>query len=225
MVPVLLIAGSALAERGLWGKARQLLETAAAWVRYANRVKDYGVKYWEIGNESWLNNEIWKNPIAPATYAADLVTFIAAMGVLVLTFDDDRALRPRAVEFMEEIARWVEKFEPKAIIAERFQTRGNGGPLIEMVSVMLGLLAGKYETLPVKLITASTWKNAFNRRHQCDLREMYPDVLTPPHAFDSCLIGIYGLEYGTQQQLEYSPSQLMRMAERTSCLPLRKKKE
>lgn len=129
------------------------------------------------------------------------------------------------VKFMEEIARWVEKFEPKAIIAERFQTRGNGGPLIEMVSVMLGLLAGKYETLPVKLITASTWKNAFNRRHQCDLREMYPDVLTPPHAFDSCLIGIYGLEYGTQQQLEYSPSQLMRMAERTSCLPLRKKKE
>jgi beta-galactosidase len=57
----------------------QLIETAAAWVHYANKVKGYGVKYWEIGNESWLNNETWKNPIAPATYAADLIEFSRRM--------------------------------------------------------------------------------------------------------------------------------------------------
>ncbi|MCT4587001.1 MAG: hypothetical protein N4A71_04205 [Carboxylicivirga sp.] len=28
-------------------------ELAAAWVRYANLTKGYGVKYWEIGNEMW----------------------------------------------------------------------------------------------------------------------------------------------------------------------------
>ncbi|MGD9730371.1 MAG: hypothetical protein AB7V39_28910, partial [Nitrospiraceae bacterium] len=34
-------------------KAR-LLKTAVEWVRYANITKGYGVKYWEIGNESYL---------------------------------------------------------------------------------------------------------------------------------------------------------------------------
>ena len=32
------------------------MEFAAAWVRYANKVKKYGVKYWEIGNENWNND-------------------------------------------------------------------------------------------------------------------------------------------------------------------------
>ena len=31
------------------------IEHAAAWVRYANIKKGYGVKYWEIGNENWLD--------------------------------------------------------------------------------------------------------------------------------------------------------------------------
>jgi hypothetical protein len=56
-----------------------LLETAAAWVRYANGKKNYKVKYWEVGNESWLNNETWTNRIAPETYAADLVEFAKRM--------------------------------------------------------------------------------------------------------------------------------------------------
>ena len=30
------------------------LEHAAAWVKYANITKGYGVKYWEVGNENWL---------------------------------------------------------------------------------------------------------------------------------------------------------------------------
>lgn len=33
----------------------QWIESAAAWVRYANVRKKYGVKYWEIGNENWHN--------------------------------------------------------------------------------------------------------------------------------------------------------------------------
>lgn len=57
----------------------QLVETAAAWVRYANKKMNYKVKYWEIGNESWLNNETWTNSIAPATYAAELVEFSRRM--------------------------------------------------------------------------------------------------------------------------------------------------
>jgi len=38
--------------RGFSPSAQTLLETAVAWVRYANTVNGYGVKYWELGNES-----------------------------------------------------------------------------------------------------------------------------------------------------------------------------
>ena len=35
----------------------QWIESAAAWVRYANVKKKYGVRYWEIGNENWNNGK------------------------------------------------------------------------------------------------------------------------------------------------------------------------
>ncbi|MGE5527817.1 MAG: hypothetical protein ACM3X6_01565, partial [Patescibacteria group bacterium] len=47
---------------GAWVGRQDLIDTAAAWVRYANVVKGYGVKYWEIGNEAWdaldTNNQL-----------------------------------------------------------------------------------------------------------------------------------------------------------------------
>ena len=57
----------------------RLLENATRWVRYAKRAYPGAVKYWEVGNESWLNNETWTNRIPPETYAADLVDFAAGM--------------------------------------------------------------------------------------------------------------------------------------------------
>jgi len=56
----------------------QALETAVAWVRYANLTKGYNVRYWEIGNESWLSGYMGTSP-GSAQYAADLVTFSRAM--------------------------------------------------------------------------------------------------------------------------------------------------
>ena len=56
---------------------RQLLETAVQWVRYANITKGYGVKYWEIGNESYLESN--NGAAMAAQYAADLKEFSAAM--------------------------------------------------------------------------------------------------------------------------------------------------
>jgi hypothetical protein len=57
----------------------RLFEAAAAWVRYANKVKGHAVRYWEVGNESWLNNETWTNKISAETYASDLVEFSRRM--------------------------------------------------------------------------------------------------------------------------------------------------
>jgi len=139
--------------------------------------------------------------------------------------------------FLAEISRWINHFEPHAIVIERFQTRGNGGPLIELVSSMIGLLGGMYSHLPIRAITASTWKNAFNRRFQEELGDMYPEaekldlklvypcVKTAPHPFDASLIGVYGLEFGLKRQLHYTPKQIIKQVENTSCLPLRIIKE
>ncbi len=55
----------------------QLLETAKEWVRYANITKGYNVKYWEIGNESYLQHI---NGSATAlNYARDLIEFSRTM--------------------------------------------------------------------------------------------------------------------------------------------------
>ncbi len=50
------------------------LEHAVAWVRYANVVHGYGVRYWEIGNENWHNHTG-----SPAEMAAHVQEFARAM--------------------------------------------------------------------------------------------------------------------------------------------------
>jgi hypothetical protein len=59
---------------------------AAAWVKYANVTKGYGVKYWEIGNEIYGNGEYgsaWEEDLhsshTPTTYGTNVVTFAAQM--------------------------------------------------------------------------------------------------------------------------------------------------
>ena len=61
-------------------------EEAAAWVKYANVVKHYGVKYWEIGNEIPGNGEYgatWEvdkhSSHSATTYANNLLQFASAM--------------------------------------------------------------------------------------------------------------------------------------------------
>jgi hypothetical protein len=56
----------------------QLIETAAAWVHYANVTRHYDVRYWEIGNETYLSayNGPRQNPSA---YGVDVHAFSQAM--------------------------------------------------------------------------------------------------------------------------------------------------
>jgi hypothetical protein len=55
---------------------KELILHAAAWVRYANINKGYGIKYWMIANESWNNN----NPNSTSDiYAQDVIDFSRAM--------------------------------------------------------------------------------------------------------------------------------------------------
>jgi alpha-L-arabinofuranosidase len=54
-----------------------LLDTAVAWVRYANLVKGYGVQHWELGNESYKASYI--GGTTADQYARDAVDFARAM--------------------------------------------------------------------------------------------------------------------------------------------------
>jgi hypothetical protein len=95
------------------------------------------------------------------------------------------------------------------------------GSLGEYVSTMIGLLGGRYlDRIPILLIMAATWKNAFNRRHPIQLNDLYPDCRTTPHQLDSCFIGIYGLEKGLHKSLDYDPVDVMLDAENTSLIRL-----
>lgn len=61
---------------------KQIIENAVNWVRYANIEKGYNVKYWEIGNETWLDwNFVPGIPgkIPPDVYGADLLEIAGAM--------------------------------------------------------------------------------------------------------------------------------------------------
>jgi len=59
---------------------------AAAWVTYANKTKNYGVKYWEIGNEVYGNGtygSTWETDLhatkGPDAYGTNALAYISAM--------------------------------------------------------------------------------------------------------------------------------------------------
>jgi hypothetical protein len=57
---------------------QQLIETAAAWIHYSNVVKSYGVRYWEIGNETYM--KAYNGPRQePTAYGKDVHDFAVAM--------------------------------------------------------------------------------------------------------------------------------------------------
>lgn len=84
------------------------------------------------------------------------------------------------------------------VIAERFQTRGNGGPLIELVSTMNGaLVSNAYaHNVTYRLITASQWKNQVNKYNDLEALYLYTHSLGyTPHETDATLIGLYQAAY------------------------------
>ena len=54
---------------------------AAAWVRYANKTKSYGIKWWEIGNEVYgpWETDAHQDKHSPVTYSSETAAFYAKM--------------------------------------------------------------------------------------------------------------------------------------------------
>ncbi|WOL24468.1 Holliday junction resolvase [Yersinia phage fHe-Yen9-02] len=108
-------------------------------------------------------------------------------------------MRQVTKEFLDEIRKIDKQYGPfDGMCFERFQSRGLGGNTIEAISLMLGVLCSYALTkkIPIDIITASQWKNAFNRT--MDLKGLYEEFkLTSKkspkaiHEFDASLIGVY----------------------------------
>uniref|UniRef100_I2Q481 Alpha-L-arabinofuranosidase n=1 Tax=Desulfovibrio sp. U5L TaxID=596152 RepID=I2Q481_9BACT len=79
--PVIVVAYDSMYKPGQPGETvpdmARLLENAVSWVRYANIERGYGVKYWEIGNESYFY--VYNGGARAADYARDFVVFASAM--------------------------------------------------------------------------------------------------------------------------------------------------
>ena len=77
--PFIMIGIDAIAytENAPHATPEEVLEAAIEWVKYANIVKGYGIKYWEIGNENDLENDYinW----TAEDYANTVVNFSRAM--------------------------------------------------------------------------------------------------------------------------------------------------
>jgi len=152
---------------------------------------------------------------------------VYANSVMTNPIHDLTKYGPQRAKFKREIMEWA-KLNPTGLVGERFQTRGNGGPTIESVSMMLAI-TGEIIPKPIKLVVASEWKNKFNRRfadgHEVALlKRIYPELKVEAHQFDAALIGIYGLEKGLGRDLKYTPKDIIRQVEKTSLLDLKARK-
>ena len=74
IVPYNLIYSTPAGPNSTMSTKEDFLKNAEEWVRYANVVKGYNVKYWEIGNESWNNTGI-----QAAKYRDDAIIFSRRM--------------------------------------------------------------------------------------------------------------------------------------------------
>lgn len=96
--------------------------------------------------------------------------------------------------YYNSVNKVFEEYKIDAIIMERFQTRGIGGPLIEMVSMMNGITTtlAHQRKATVKLTPASIWKNAVNKIYSLDDLYAYgKEFAFTPHECDSSLMALF----------------------------------
>lgn len=123
--------------------------------------------------------------------------------------------------FVNEVSQWIEYYKPTAIIAERFQSRGLRGATVECVSMMLGILSTF--NLPCCFITASTWKNNYQRRFNVNLREIYKTLYNTPHQLDASLIGCFGIETAMKQKYDFKLDNIIQQVEDNALNGLKKR--
>jgi hypothetical protein len=107
--------------------------------------------------------------------------------------------RDSVSQFLGELEILFHTIEPDVVVIERFQTRGLMGTTVELVGFMIGIVAGFIHrrnsdhglNTMTKLVVASQWKNAVNKK--TDLSRMY-SLLDGPHQhhrLDAMMMALY----------------------------------
>ena len=151
--PTLVTCHDALYAAGCTVTKERLIETAAAWVKYANVTKRYGVKYWEIGNEGYIDRTV-----SPYDYASNLVEFAKAM----------KAVDPTI---------WVGANGPPRAEGTGRHEATKGTPWWKVV---FETAADHIDFVPVHVYSCWEWKTYdFYRDHSPGYPEAYRDAISP----------------------------------------------
>lgn len=144
-----------------------------------------------------------KNFAAAFTLVENNKVRLLATGMMQNTIGDLTGNVEQACQdFLAEIDALYSKYgTPDVTCFERFQSRGNGGTLIECVNMMLGILTYHNLGRNPKVITAATWKNRLNAELSMigqSLNDLYSDnnlaskkAPKTMHELDASFIGLY----------------------------------
>ena len=112
-------------------------------------------------------------------------------------------IKEKSTAYLDWVKEKIERYHPAVFAAERYMVRGGGSTItVEYVAFMLGSVSSLLLPLglPIKLLGASTWKNAFRRDPKTpELESVYAEIKilhkqgTPitPHQLDAFLLGTY----------------------------------
>jgi hypothetical protein len=159
------------------------------------------------------------------------ISVVAARGSKIKVMANAKVMHPmtqmnefqiQKLEFLEEIAQWVDLYKPHALIAERFMLRGagTGQAMGELIPSMIALVSAEFK-LNTLTIPAAQWKNPIQKRFTFDLKETYKEIGVEAHQLDSAFIGIYGIEKGLGKQFKFGLTDVMKQVEDSSLLPLK----
>ena len=96
--------------------------------------------------------------------------------------------------FFDDMQRLILGWNPKTVICEEFQARGFATHLSEIVNIMIGMTLAicHHHRFDEVAVTASTWKNNFNKRWSLDRLYAYAKKRkVPPHIVDAMCLAIY----------------------------------
>lgn len=121
---------------------------------------------------------------------------IVARGMVENTIQDLKGdnIKPVVKKFHSEIQKKINTYGISELTMERFVSRGLLGSLSEFICIMQGILSINSKIKVFNLVTAATWKNAFNKHYE--LKAFYKlgkqyGILD--HEVDAALIGLYYL--------------------------------
>lgn len=146
----------------------------------------------------------------------------------VKTLKSAKVMREEMALYEMWLGDLVARYQPHAVAAERYMTRGIKGPLVECVNIMIGMTLTLIEK-PFKIMPAATWKNAVSRQG-VDLKAQYKVVGVTPHQVDAAMIGVYtgcqafGLNQFGDLNLPKLFPRFLEQLEQTSVIPVKERK-